>query len=50
MAHSGAVSVLYLLESVEWLILELLLWPLPAGASRLDHSRAVSVLNLQEHG
>ena len=40
-------SVLDLLEPVGWLILELLVFS-PAGASRMAHSRAVSVLNLLE--
>ena len=47
MAHSRAVSVLYLLEPVGWLILELL-DSLPAGASRMAHSIAVSILYLLE--
>ena len=42
MANSRAVGVLYLLEPAGWLILELLV-PLSAGASRMAHSRAVSV-------
>ena len=48
MAHSRAVSVLYLLELVGWLILELLVCHLPPGASRMAHSRAVSGHYLQE--
>ena len=46
MAHSRAGSVLYLLEPVGWLILELLVSS--AGASRMAHSRAVSILYLLE--
>ena len=45
MAHTRAVSVLYFLELVGWLILELLVFfTLLAGHSKMAHSRAVSVL------
>ena len=47
MVHSRVVSVLYLLEPVGWLLLELLC-PLPAGAGNMASSRAVSVLYLLE--
>ena len=47
MAHSRAVSVLYLLEPVGWLIIQCEC-PLPARASGMAHSRAVSVLYLLE--
>ena len=47
MAHSRAVSVLYLLEPVGWLILELLVSS-TCWDSRMAHSRAVSVLYLLE--
>ena len=47
MTHFKAVSVLYLLEPVGWLIPEG--WcPLSAGASRMAHSRGVNVLYLLE--
>ena len=43
MAHSRTDSVLYLLEPVAWLILELLVSS-TSGASSMAHSRTDSVL------
>ena len=47
MDYSRAVSVLYMLDPVGWLILEPLVSS-TSGACRMPHSRAVGVLHLLE--